>query len=239
MVIRVSRGARTTARIVFTVSLTGFAIAAGYFITRELFPSSQSPNAIFNRASDVLQHNPDVVHRFGEDIKCYGEDYGGRREGRRFHIPDFKYEKDGVNYTRVRFTVEGNRVKGLAYAEVASDKEDFNYLMVQVFPQRDVITIVDQRAPEKPREVRQSDVMMALQAKRAVFYGNGPSHPMSKQQERELGDSFTYVKYVRCDRHADECTKAGVLDVPSWQINGKIIAGFQSLEQLEALVNKK
>ena len=65
----------------------------------------------------------------------------------------------------IRFTVEGDRVKGLAYAEVAADKKDFEYLMVQVFPQRDVITIVDQRAPEKPREVRQSDVMMALSAK--------------------------------------------------------------------------
>ena len=65
-------GARTTARIVATVTFTGFALAAGYYIARELFPSSQSPNAIFNRASDVLRHNPDIVHRFGEDIKFYG-----------------------------------------------------------------------------------------------------------------------------------------------------------------------
>lgn len=59
-----------------------------------------SPNAIFNRASDVLRGNPDIARRFGNEIKTYGEDLGGRREGRRFHIPEYVYEKDSVKYVR-------------------------------------------------------------------------------------------------------------------------------------------
>jgi hypothetical protein len=59
-----------------------------------------SPNSVFSRASDILRGDPTIANRFGDDIKTYGEDLGGRREGRRFHVPDYSYERDGVQYTR-------------------------------------------------------------------------------------------------------------------------------------------
>ena len=60
-----------------------------------------SPNSIFNRASDVLRGNTDISRKFGNDIKTYGEDLGGRREGRRFHIPEYKYvDAEGVTHVR-------------------------------------------------------------------------------------------------------------------------------------------
>ena len=43
-----------------------------------------------------------LVEYFGEGIKVYGEDYGGRAEGRRYFVPDFSYTDkwDGQDYHR-------------------------------------------------------------------------------------------------------------------------------------------
>ena len=41
-----------------------------------------------------------LTHCDCDCLQTYGEDLGGRREGRRFHVPDYQYERDGVQYTR-------------------------------------------------------------------------------------------------------------------------------------------
>lgn len=64
---------------------------AGYTIITALIPVGDSPNAIMRRATDILLHDPDVVAYYGT-IKTYGLDPGGRAEGRRYFVPEYKYE---------------------------------------------------------------------------------------------------------------------------------------------------
>jgi len=239
MVVRAGRQVKAGGIILIWTAVGALVLSAGWFISRELLPTKMSPNSIFNRASDVLVGNPEVARRFGNNIKTYGEDLGGRREGRRFHIPQHAYEEDGVEFVRVRFMIEGERMKGIVFAEVASNKDDFNYLMVQCIPKGDTIVITDLRDPVKSREQRISEVAMALQTSRAVFYGNGPADATSRRQEAELGDAFQQIRYVRCDRNPEDCERDGVKDPPAWMIHGNLVQGVQNLEKLEALMKKK
>ena len=59
--------------------------------------------------------------------------------------------------------------------------------------------------------------MIQLNMQRAAFFRLGPTDAGTRAQEAELGDSFAYVKSVRCDLGAEECK--GV-DAPAWKING-------------------
>jgi import inner membrane translocase subunit TIM21 len=45
-----------------------------------------SPNRAFDRAFQVVKTDPEVRKRFGDIVKAYGRDHGGRREGRRNFI---------------------------------------------------------------------------------------------------------------------------------------------------------
>jgi hypothetical protein len=40
--------------------------------------------------------------QFGSALKTYGEDFGGKSEGRRYYVPEYTYTDnwDGVTYTR-------------------------------------------------------------------------------------------------------------------------------------------
>ena len=54
----------------------------------------------FNRCSDVVRADPEIVSRFGGEVKSYGADHNTRRQGRRFRIPEYRYTKDKVDYLR-------------------------------------------------------------------------------------------------------------------------------------------
>jgi len=99
-----------------------FASACAYYIGKELFPSKMSPNAVFNKALDVVRKNPEVKRRFGDTLKGYGRDHGGHREGRRNFIEHTEYtdENDGSKRTRVRFNLEGKFGHAFVFAEVSS-----------------------------------------------------------------------------------------------------------------------
>lgn len=136
MIATVGRGAKTGGKFALFLGISGLVLGAGYYIIRELFPRQMSPNAVFNRASDVVTSNPDVVHKLGGDVKTFGTDFGSRREGRRFNIPEYRYEgDDGQKYMRVVFNAEGpHGRKAKVFAEVADDmsSDKFSYLIVQV-----------------------------------------------------------------------------------------------------------
>ena len=85
-----------------------FASVCAYYIGKELIPTKMSPNAIFDRASDVVRRHDDVKRRFGDPLKTYGRDHGGHREGRRNFIEhtDYVDAEDGTKRTRVRFNLE-------------------------------------------------------------------------------------------------------------------------------------
>lgn len=81
-----------TIKTTFGISFVALLIYAGYTIVTALLPMGASSNAIMRKASDVLTHDPDVHTHFGT-IKTYGADAGGGgTEGRRYFVPEYKYE---------------------------------------------------------------------------------------------------------------------------------------------------
>ena len=80
-------------------ALFGGVLYAGYSIIVVLLPVGTSSNSIMRKASDIVEHDPEVLQYFGS-VKTYGIDLGGRAEGRRFFVPEYKYEDE---FTGERF----------------------------------------------------------------------------------------------------------------------------------------
>ncbi len=60
-----------------------------------------------------------------------------------------------------------------------------------------------------------------------------------ENNKKEFGNSWKYVDYVECDARGanaqpELCREKGVLGYPTWEINGKMYQGEQSLEALSA-----
>ncbi|GBN36584.1 Mitochondrial import inner membrane translocase subunit Tim21 [Araneus ventricosus] len=111
-----------------------------YAILRELF-SRQSPNSIYSDALQLCRSNATVIDTLGEPIKGYGE---LSSRGRRRHVSHLVYEKDGKNYMRMKFYVEGSRKSGTVHLEMVEgekSKYEYRYLFVDVdgYPQRSII----------------------------------------------------------------------------------------------------
>ncbi|KAF8790103.1 Mitochondrial import inner membrane like protein [Argiope bruennichi] len=111
-----------------------------YAILRELF-SRQSPNSIYSDALHLCRSNATVSDTLGEPIKGYGE---LSSRGRRRHVSHLVYEKDGKNYMRMKFYVEGSRKSGTVHLEMVEgdkSKYEYRYLFVDVdgYPQRTII----------------------------------------------------------------------------------------------------
>jgi hypothetical protein len=81
----------TSIKLGFATGLVGVIIYAGYTIVTTLLPLGASSNAIMRKASDVVLGDPEVHAAFGVS-KTYGLDPGGRAEGRRYFVPEYKYE---------------------------------------------------------------------------------------------------------------------------------------------------
>uniref|UniRef100_T1J544 Mitochondrial import inner membrane translocase subunit Tim21 n=1 Tax=Strigamia maritima TaxID=126957 RepID=T1J544_STRMM len=126
-----------TGIVVLGVGITGLMF---YAIFRELF-SKTSPNSIYTQAYKLCCKHPRVIALLGEPIKGYGE-LSGR--GRRRHVSHLEYVKDGVNYMRMKFYIEGSLKKATVHLEVmenSSGRYDFRYLFVDLneFPPETII----------------------------------------------------------------------------------------------------
>lgn len=53
-------------------------------------------------------------------------------------------------------------------------------------------------------------------------------------QKKIFGEDFGQINYLNCDFAATLCRQKGIANLPAWQIDGKIIYGQQSFEQLSA-----
>ena len=53
-----------------------------------------------------------------------------------------------------------------------------------------------------------------------------------KSQKELFGTSFQYIDYVDCEKKADECNAAGLKGYPTWEIDGKLYPGEQSMADL-------
>jgi hypothetical protein len=67
-----------------------------------------------------------------------------------------------------------------------------------------------------------------------VVYGNDWC-TYTKQQMAPFGNSFSKLKYVRCDDNKQLCDQKGVSITPTWEISGKIYSGIQSFQTLGEL----
>lgn len=90
-----------------------------------------------------------IKQRFGDRIKTYGRDHGGKREGRRNFVEHTEYvdTETGSKRTRVRFNLEGPNGNAFVFAEVSDNMPsgEFVYLLVQDKRTGYVITIEDNR----------------------------------------------------------------------------------------------
>jgi import inner membrane translocase subunit TIM21 len=112
--------------------------------------SKMSPNRVFDRAFDLIRQDPEVKRRYGDSLKAFGRDHGGRREGRRNFVEHTEYvdQDDGSKRTRVRFNIEGQYGTAFCFAEVSNSMPggEFVYIMVQDKSNGRVHTIQDNRA---------------------------------------------------------------------------------------------
>ncbi|GFY53088.1 mitochondrial import inner membrane translocase subunit Tim21 [Trichonephila inaurata madagascariensis] len=123
--------------IVAGIGVTGVMF---YAILRELF-SRQSPNSVYSDALKLCRSDPSVIDTLGEPIKGYGE---LSSRGRRRHVSHLEYEKDGKNYMRMKFYLEGSRKSGTVHLEMVEGenlKYEYRYLFVDIdgFPPRSII----------------------------------------------------------------------------------------------------
>jgi len=157
-----------------------------------------------------------LATHFG-DIKIYGEDFGGSREGRRYFVQEYKYTDPltDVPYHRVRFNLEGDRNrKATVWAEVRGGTYDFRYLIVLAKDRSRVWSVVDHRPPEPTLEESQAAVTTLLQDAGWSFYADSDAE--AREQGAELGDYWLKVKAVRCDLDAARCERDGVARRPAW-----------------------
>ncbi len=87
---RISRFIWGSIKVSVGMALVGALLYSGYSIVMVLLPVGSSSNRIMRKASDILEGDPDVTGYFGQ-IKTYGIDLGGRNEGRRMFVPEYKY----------------------------------------------------------------------------------------------------------------------------------------------------
>ncbi|XP_046385490.1 mitochondrial import inner membrane translocase subunit Tim21 [Ischnura elegans] len=129
--------------ILFGVGVTGFIL---FTVFKELF-SSNSPNSIYTAALEKCRKDPRVVDLLGDPIKGFGEE---TRRGRRRHVSHIVYERDGIQYLRMKFYVQGIRRQGTVHLEMKKNDSgnfEYRYLFVQLdtFP-RDTVILEDNRS---------------------------------------------------------------------------------------------
>ena len=137
-------------RLGMWAGILAFACACAFYIGKELLPTKMSPNSVFNGASKIVKDHPQVIRQYGDTLKFYGKDHGGKREGRRNFVEHTEYtnEEDGTKRTRVRFNLEGQFNSAFCFAEVSNDMPSGEYVYILVQDKRTgrVITVVDNRA---------------------------------------------------------------------------------------------
>ncbi|XP_053695935.1 mitochondrial import inner membrane translocase subunit Tim21 [Sabethes cyaneus] len=114
--------------ILLGVGVTGILFFA---IFRELF-SSNSSNSIYADALDRVKDEARVKDALGAPIKGYGEE---NSRGRRRHVAHTTYLREGVQYLRMQFYIQGIRNKATVHLEKRMNEKgdyEYRYLFVQL-----------------------------------------------------------------------------------------------------------
>jgi len=85
-----------------------------------------------------------------------------------------------------------------------------------------------------PKEYDLDSFAQRLTEKGAVMYGLGTCSHCNEQKEL-FGDSFQYINYVECSIEQSVCREKGIEYVPAWEVNGEIVVGKHTLEELSEM----
>lgn len=91
LVARVSRAIWKGIKVALGTAVFGGVLYCGYSIVLVLLPVGSSSNRIMRKASDILENDPEITKYFGS-VRTFGIDLGGRNEGRRYYVPEYKYD---------------------------------------------------------------------------------------------------------------------------------------------------
>lgn len=87
--------------------------------------------------------------------------------------------------------------------------------------------------PNQNEEPSSLDVFaQCLSEKGLKFYGTYWC-PACKSQKELFGSSMKYINYIECTEETEECNRAGIEQIPTWEISdGNREVGLKTLEQL-------
>eukprot|EP00088_Acartia_fossae_P069456 TRINITY_DN9074_c0_g1_i13.p1 TRINITY_DN9074_c0_g1~~TRINITY_DN9074_c0_g1_i13.p1 ORF type:complete len:246 (-),score=28.17 TRINITY_DN9074_c0_g1_i13:440-1177(-) len=117
--------------IVIVAGVIATAVIA-YTVLNELF-SSNSPNALYDKAAKLCVEHPKVQDMLGEPIKVYGEEGNRRRRNRVSHL--FYQDETGRKGIRIQFYLQGVRNRGVAQLDAREDSSgtfQTRFLLVNV-----------------------------------------------------------------------------------------------------------
>ncbi|XP_058447886.1 mitochondrial import inner membrane translocase subunit Tim21 isoform X2 [Malaya genurostris] len=139
--------------ILLGVGVTGILFFA---IFRELF-SSNSPNSVYTEALERVKNEARVKDSLGAPIKGFGEE---NSRGRRKHVAHTTYVRDGAQYLRMQFYVQGIRNKATVHLEKKlndSGSYEYRYLFVQLdyYPHTTII-LEDNRLQQDGQKLKNS-----------------------------------------------------------------------------------
>jgi uncharacterized membrane protein len=91
----------------------------------------------------------------------------------------------------------------------------------------------------EPADSFQTGLAMYMAEHGAVMYGSFKC-PHCTQQKQMFGDAFKYIKYVECNPKGENanpslCLAKGIMNYPTWEIDGRFYEGAMPLEQLSAI----
>lgn len=217
--VTMTQRAKAGGRLMMLLGALGVVGGCAYYIGKELMPSKLSPNGAFNAVFEKVRNHPELVKYLGSNIKGYGRDLGGSREGRRNFIDHDEFaDDDGVPHIRIKFNVEGQSgVKGVVYAELAKNAPEghFEYVIFERPNGQGVISLIENRR-ELTREEIQEKVANKLAKANAVLFGH-VNCTYTARQKMEFGDHFNKIRYVACDRpeNETECKNAQLKGFPT------------------------
>lgn len=73
-----------------------------------------------------------------------------------------------------------------------------------------------------------------LTDKEIILYVN-PACPHCQKQKEDFGQAAGYLEIIDCSQQPEICREKELVGVPTWEINGKLFSGRQSLQKLSEL----
>jgi len=145
-------------------------------------------------------------------------------------VADIKIDDPQTTTNQDSVQENQNEESGLA-DETNQDQQD------QTMTEQKDVQISETQQTSQDQDV--SDISECLQATDAKLYGAYWKKEV-KDQKDLLGDNINLITYVECDANQpngqpEKCQKEGIVNYPTWIIDGKKYEGKKTLEELKEL----